>query len=107
MQGRGRFVVPEYPDGMDLVDDIKSRLRRHGHAQDSVTTDAEAKAWRAAARTAARQLQRPVQTIQHGEIVVAALRDWPANELEQQVSHAQLRRVANAAASALEAPDPH
>jgi len=71
-----------------LEDDLITRLRRRGHAQATVATDAEADAWRSSARAAARQLRRPVETIQHGNIVLATLRDWPANQLERQIEDA-------------------
>lgn len=80
---------------VDLVGDIEAQLRRRGHMQVNVATDEEADQWRKAARAAARRLSRPVETLQHRHIVVAALKDWPANELEQQVRDAELRNVIN------------
>lgn len=75
------------------MDDLQKQLRTSGGAQAHVATDADADEWRKAARTAARQLGRPVETIQHGHTVLASLRDWPANELEQQVTDARMRTV--------------
>ena len=56
--------------------------------QATVTTDEEADEWRRAARAAARELRRPIETVQHRFLVIASLRDWPANDLEQQVQDA-------------------
>lgn len=80
---------------MSMVDVIKSQLRTRGHIQSTVATDQEADEWRKAARAAARQLGRPVETVQHRYIVVASLRDWPANELEQQIQEAEMNNVAD------------
>jgi hypothetical protein len=76
-------------------DEIETALRRRGHIQVEVATDEDADEWRKAARAAARRLGRPVETLQHRHIVVAALKDWPANELEQQVQDAALRNAVN------------
>lgn len=78
---------------MDAIDEIASQLRRNGSVQVTVATDEEADAWRKSARAAARRLGRPVETIQQRHVVVASLRDWPANELEQQVFDAKMRNV--------------
>lgn len=78
---------------MSFFDDIQVQLRRHGHMQVTVSTDEEADDWRRAARAAARRLGRPVETLQHGHIVLTSLKDWPANELEDQVDWASLQRV--------------
>lgn len=80
---------------MSLIDDIQVQLRRRGHVQVTVSTDAEADDWRRAARGAARRLGRPVETLQHGHLVLASLKDWPANELEEQVDFAAVQRVVN------------
>lgn len=80
---------------MELTDEIEAQLRRRGHLQANVETDEQADAWRKAARAAARRLGRPVETLQHRHVVVAALRDWPANELEEQVQDAALRSAVN------------
>ena len=84
---------------MSVVDDIKSQLLTLGHIQSTVATDQEADEWRKAARAAARQLGRPVETVQHRYIVVASIRDWPANELEQQIQDAEMNNVADRIAS--------
>ncbi|MFJ6547443.1 hypothetical protein [Microbacterium sp. NPDC091676] len=55
-----------------------------------VTTAAEAEAWRARAREAADKLGRPVRTMQGGLLVLAVLKDWPANELERQLTDLQI-----------------
>lgn len=74
-----------------LVDEILAQLRRHGSARS--TPDQPAKAWRAAAQRAARELGRPVETIEHDGQAHAALRDWPANELEREIQQRALRRA--------------
>lgn len=80
---------------MTLVDDIEDQLRRRGSVQAQVATDEEADQWRKAARAAARSLGRPVETLQHRHLVVAALKDWPANELEKHIQDAELRKAVN------------
>ncbi len=54
-------------------------------------------AWRKAARAAARNLKRPVQTITADGRVWAMLRDWPANDEERLVQRKRIRDAANAA----------
>lgn len=76
---------------MGLDDEIETALRRRRHLQAEVSTEEEADEWREAARAAARRLDRPIETVQHRHLVVAALKDWPANKLEQQVQDAALR----------------
>ena len=78
---------------MDQVEQIMKQLRTTGGAQADVDTDDEADQWRKDARAAARRLGRPVQTIQAGHIVAASLRDWPANELEEQKSQATRAKI--------------
>ncbi|AXA97573.1 hypothetical protein [Microbacterium sp. PM5] len=80
---------------MGRVEQIKKELRLNGSVQVSIVDDDEAEEWRRDARRAARELGRPVETIRHRSIVVAALRDWPANELEEEVTQAKLRTVMN------------
>lgn len=80
---------------MALIDDIQKDLRMTGSAQAHVDTDDEADQWRSAARAAARRLGRPVQTFQERHVVIAALRDWPANELERGVTDAKMRAAVN------------
>lgn len=80
---------------MDQVDEIMKQLRTRGGAQVTIVDDTAAEAWRKDARTAARRLGRPVQTVRFGDQVVASLRDWPANELEQQVTDSKLQNVMN------------
>jgi hypothetical protein len=89
---------------MSVVDEIKSQLRTRGHIQSSVATDKEADEWRKAARAAARQLGRPVETVQHRYIVVASLRDWPANDLEQQIQDAEMSNVVSRIALGAKTP---
>jgi hypothetical protein len=78
-----------------LTDVLAATLRKRGSVQTTVATDEEADEWRTAARAAARQLGRPVETIQHRHVVVASLKGWPANELERQISDAEIRKVMN------------
>lgn len=80
-----------YVGNVDQVDHIVRKLRTRGSVQVSIEDDAEAEQWRRDARAAARRLGRPVETVRYGSIVVAALRDWPANELERQVHNARMR----------------
>lgn len=86
---------------MALIDDIQKDLRTTGSSQARVDTDDEADQWRRAARAAARRLGRPVQTLQQEHVVVAALRDWPANELERGVTDAKMRSAMNKLAISL------
>lgn len=78
---------------MSLIDELREALRSQGAAQATITTDEEADEWRRAARSAARGLSRPVETTRVGHVAIAALRDWPANELERQVTDARVREV--------------
>lgn len=78
---------------MDSVEEIASQLRRRGLVQRTMANYAEAVEWRDRAREAARNLGRPVRTTQGGLVVVAVLKDWPANELER---HLDEIRIANA-----------
>lgn len=71
---------------MDTVEALARELRRRGLAQRRAGTEADAVEWRNQAREAARRLSRPVQTMQGGLVVVAVLKDWPANELERQLT---------------------
>jgi hypothetical protein len=80
---------------MGLDDEIETALRRRGHVQAVVCADEEADEWRNAARAAALRLGRSIETMQHRHVVVAALKDWPANKLEQQVQDAALRAAMN------------
>lgn len=82
-----------YPGRVDQVDRIMKQLRTRGGAQAEIADDVAAAAWRKDARAAARRLGRPVQTIRFEQHVAASLRDWPANELEQQVQHVTLQRA--------------
>lgn len=78
---------------MDTVEELAGALRRRGLAQRRAGTEADAVEWRNRAREAARRLGRPVQTMQGGLVVLAVLKDWPANELERELTELQ---VANA-----------
>jgi hypothetical protein len=51
--------------------------------------------WRSVARAAARELGRPVQTLEMHGILHASLRDWPANTDEEAIHEAALRRAMN------------
>ena len=78
---------------MDTVEELAGELRRRGLAQRRVGTEVDAVEWRNRAREAAHRLDRPVQTMQGGLVVLAVLKDWPANELERELTELQ---VANA-----------
>ena len=80
---------------MDQVEKITRQLRTRGGAQETIPDDAAAEQWRKDARTAARTLRRPVQTVRFADQVAASLRDWPANELERQVTDAALQNAMN------------
>lgn len=86
---------------MTLEDDLVAELRKRGSTPALDVDSAEQAAeWRAAARAAGRTLGRPVETygkeIADGAYLVSAwLTDWPANELEEQVTEARMRRVVN------------
>lgn len=81
---------------MTLVEELAGELRKNGSVQRIIEDDEVAVEWRKAARAAARSLGRPVETLRSGRVTVAALRDWPANELEEQLHAARLRRVMDA-----------
>lgn len=80
-----------------LIDAIAAQLRRQGSARSDPGEPTIA--WRTAARAAARQLGRPIETIEHGGLAHAALRDWPANDLERQIEQKAMRRAINAVCS--------
>jgi hypothetical protein len=52
--------------------------------------------WRKLARAAARDLERPVQTLEFRGLLHASLRDWPANAVEEAVHQTAMRRAMNA-----------
>ena len=76
-----------------LIEEIKRQLRLQGSAQNVVESDEQADEWRTAARAAARELGRPVETVQSEQVVAASLKDWPANELEAEVHRARLHKA--------------
>ncbi|HWU31043.1 MAG TPA: hypothetical protein VN041_18325 [Microbacterium sp.] len=78
---------------MESEEEIMREMRLNGGAQRVIEDDIEAAEWRKVARAAARRLGRPVETMRAGRIVVAALKDWPGNELEHQLNQAQMRNV--------------
>lgn len=84
-----------YVRSMESVEEIAHEMRRTGSAQRTIEDDVEAAEWRKLARAAARGLGRPVETMRAGRVVVAALKDWPANELERELLHAQMRSIMN------------
>ena len=81
----------------ESIDSIKAALSRHGGAEAYVSTPEEAARWRRAARSAARELGRPVQTIvyQSGSTfhVAASLRDFPRTPEEERQREADMREV--------------
>lgn len=85
---RAGMVLP-----MDLVDELLRQLRHCGHVSRDIPDEEIATQWRAAARRAGRHLGRPVRTYCVGETVVAALKDWPANELEREITLTRMRNA--------------
>ncbi|MFK4806767.1 hypothetical protein ACI3KX_12970 [Microbacterium sp. ZW CA_36] len=83
---------------MGLEEDIRRDLKRQGHSELRTTDEAFAGEWRAAARAAARALGRPVETMRAGVVVIAQLKDWPANELEKQLESEQMNNAMRATA---------
>jgi len=78
---------------------ISDELTAHGSvSQDLHTLTVTVTEWRKTARTVARQLGRPVQTLLTPDAVHAILRDWPADDREQVIQQQALREVAEAAA---------
>lgn len=84
---------------MGLGDDIRRDLKRQGYSQTRTHDDAVAHQWRTSARAAARALGRPVETARAGAVVLAQLKDWPANELEQELDTVQLDSAMRAASA--------
>lgn len=85
-----------------LVAELASELPVQGIVQrDVAALTVEVEAWRRAARSAARRLNRPVRTFldETGTRVWAALGDWPATADEQ------ARHVAGTRAAVLALPD--
>jgi hypothetical protein len=86
-----------------LVNGLRRELRSSGFAQQSteelLSLGVDAGQWRTAARRAARQLGRPVQTGQAEFSVWAALRDWPATPVERRHQQEQMRRAVEAAST--------
>lgn len=94
----GSPVRRVYVGGMNdsLADEIVSELRHQGGTR---TRPGEPTAdWRTAARAAARASCRLIETIEHDGIAYAALRDWPAINLEREVNRKALRPAVTAAA---------
>lgn len=84
-----------------LVSGLRRELQAAGFVQQSSVelsdVGVDAGQWRTAARRAARQLGRPVQTGQADSGAWAALRDWPATDSERRHQQAQMRRAVEAA----------
>lgn len=85
-----------------LVGSLRRQLEQSGSIQHDLEElrlfGVNAEQWRRAARRAARQLQRPVQTGAGTSSVWVALRDWPATATERARHQEQLRRAVEAAA---------
>lgn len=85
---------------------LVASMRRHLESNGSIQQEhqelldlgVDAEQWRGAARRAARQLGRPVQTGSGSSSVWAVLRDWPTTETERVRHQEQLRRAVEAAA---------
>ena len=72
---------------------IQDALQSQGFAVQSIESlTVSLDEWRKRARSVARKLGRPVQTIVVGDSVHAALRDWPRDEREQ-LLHDQAKRA--------------
>ena len=61
--------------------------------------------WRKLARAAARELGRPVQTLEFSGLLHASLRDWPANADEEAIHQAAMRRAMNGLKIPITPPD--
>jgi hypothetical protein len=85
--------------GDRLIEELRTELAATGSIGRSIEQlPVSVQEWRKAARSAARQLGRPVQTIastDHG-MVWARLSDWPANDAEEAIHEQQLRAAMDA-----------
>jgi hypothetical protein len=80
-----------------LVERLRASFVADGSAQaDIEDLDVTVTAWRAAARKAARQLGRPVETLAGQAQVWAVLKDWPADDRERDAHRARLRAAVDA-----------
>jgi len=87
-----------------LADELRITLQAQGSVGADLLPGGTAPAvWRAAARAAAKQLNRPVETgamnVDEFTHVYAALRDWPRTPAEEEISMAAKRRMTDAAAA--------
>lgn len=100
--------TPADPDrDDDLVARLLHSLRSTGSAHAApaeLHSESEVAQWRSAARRAAHQLKRPVETVAGDGGAWAALRDWPATEDEQTKHRQQMRRAVEAASPTSQAP---
>lgn len=74
---------------------FQARGEAHVHVADIRVSLDE---WRRLARTVARDLRRPVQTVASEDQAWAVLRDWPSDDREQQIHDKAMRDAMNAAA---------
>lgn len=77
---------------MESVEDLARELRLRAHAQRIIPDGFDRDEWCRLVQEAARVLERPLLVVRGVGLVVALLRDWPANELELQLDEA---RIAN------------
>ncbi len=85
--------------GQGLLDDIRDALATTGSAyQEMETLTVTVAEWRQIARTAARQLQRPVRTFVSTDGVHAVLTDWPRDDDEQAQHDNAMRRAVESTA---------
>ncbi|MEU8119769.1 hypothetical protein AB0C21_13790 [Spirillospora sp. NPDC049024] len=79
-------------------------LRRTGGVRVPFDTDADRDLYRAAAREAARILDRPVETTTIGTQVHVLVSDWAERPLEQRLEDARTRNAIDAAFASLDEP---
>lgn len=79
-------------------------LRRTGGVRVHFDTEAERDLYRAAAREAARILDRPVETTTIGTQVHVLVTDWAEHPLERQLEDARTRNAIDAAFAAPDKP---
>jgi hypothetical protein len=85
------------------IDQIKEMIRAEFHARGEAQVDVQdirisLDEWRKLARSVARELGRPVQTVASDTRAWAVLRDWPRDDREKHVHDEAMRKAMNAAA---------
>jgi AcrR family transcriptional regulator len=101
-QYRERMRRPHVPKPPAAVasDEILADLTATGQARPraTLTTPAQAAEWRRLARAAGRSIGRPVRTYAGPDGPVAALHDWPVDDVERTIQERALRDAVNGAA---------